>query len=363
MMRELNWNVIEGRFDRTEKAAQALRRPKSRISRAISKLEYEVGAQLIRRTTRKISPTSQGLEFFKAIGPLINGIQSEMTALRNSQDEMVGTLRVTAPQDLGQNIVTKIISKFIKILKVDSLTGSGSTAIAHLGYHTVTPADENNLVGDHLTSGTFPAAYYNFPATQGGGLKHYQTQTVDVSGEYTSVTFSNLPEGMYKWFIKGWKAVGCDAAASEGGTLQSSSAQGGPRMYLFDQNGNTISGNSRLKWDHLYYDGDYNSSDGNASYVYLDTGNGQDNLFVGEFYTAEPTVAYRNPCFGFHRGTAGGASYNRQRGAWSLQGFDTTSEYFHRVHGIQFRVDYLQLTYLYFLEAGLKIELYRYDET
>ena len=97
------------------KAAQALRRPKSRISRAISKLEYEVGAQLIRRTTRKISPTSQGLEFFKAISPFINGIQSEMTALRNSQDEMVGNLRVTAPQDLGQNIVTKIISKFIKI--------------------------------------------------------------------------------------------------------------------------------------------------------------------------------------------------------------------------------------------------------
>ena len=106
------------------KAAQALRRPKSRISRAISKLEYEVGAQLIRRTTRKISPTSQGLEFFKAISPLINGIQSEMTALRNSQDEMVGNLRVTAPQDLGQNIVTKIISKFIKIypgVKVETI--------------------------------------------------------------------------------------------------------------------------------------------------------------------------------------------------------------------------------------------------
>ena len=250
-----------------------------------------------------------------------------------------------------------------KYLKVDSLTGSGSTAIAHLGYHTVTPADENNLVGDHLTSGTFPAAYYNFPATQGGGLKHYQTQTVDVSGEYISVTFNNLPEGMYKWFMRGWKAVGWDAAASEGGTLQSSSPQGGPRMYLLDQNGNTINGNSRLKWDHLYYDGDYNSSDGNASYVYLDLGNGQDNLFVGEFYTAEPTVAYRNPCFGFQRGTAGGASYNRHRGAWSLSGFDTTSEYFHRVHGIKFQVDYIQITYFYFIEAGLSIDLYRYDET
>lgn len=250
-----------------------------------------------------------------------------------------------------------------KYLKVDSITGSGSTAIAHLGYHTFTPADENNLVGEHLTSGTFPAAYYNFPGTQGGGLKHYQTQTIDVSGEFTSVSFTNLPEGMYKWFMKGWNAYAYDQPVSQGGALQSSSAQGSPKMYLLDQNGSRIQGNSRVKWNSLYYDGDYDQGDGNASWVNLETGTGQNNLYVGEFYTAEPTVAYRNPCFGFQRGTAGGASYNRHRGAWSLQGFDLTSEYSSRVHGLEFEVQYLQLTHYYFIEAGLTIELYRYDET
>lgn len=250
-----------------------------------------------------------------------------------------------------------------KYLKVDSLTGSGSTAIAHLGYHTFTPADENNLVGDHLTSGTFPAAYYNFPATQGGGLKLYQTQTIDVSGEYTSISFTNLEEGMYKWFMKGWNAWAYDQPVSQGGILQSTSSQGSPRMYLLRQDGSRMTGSSLIKWDHLYYDGDYNGSDGNANWINIDTGNGQNNLYVGEFYTAQPTVAYRNPCFGFQRGTAGGAAYNRHRGYWSLAGFDTTSEYFERVHGLEFRVSYIQLTHYYFIEAGLTIELYKYDET
>ena len=250
-----------------------------------------------------------------------------------------------------------------KFLKVDSLTGSGSTAIAHLGYHTFTPADENNLVGEHLTSGTFPSAYYNFPATQGGGLKHYQTQTVDVSGEYISVSFTNLPEGMYKWFMKGWNAYPWDAAASAGGTSQGSSAQGSPRMYLLNQDGSRITDSSFIKWDSLYYDGDYNQSDSNASWINLETANGQHNLYVGEFYTAEPTVAFRNPCFGFQRGTAGGAAYNRHRGYWSLGGYNTTSSKFKRFHGLEFRVSYVQLTHYYFIQAGLTIELYKYDET
>ncbi len=94
------------------KAAKALNQPKSRISRAIARVENELGVELIRRTTRKVSLTSVGQDFYHTIYPLLSGVDEELIKVSSRQQEMSGVIRLTAPLDIGQSLLGKIISVF-----------------------------------------------------------------------------------------------------------------------------------------------------------------------------------------------------------------------------------------------------------
>lgn len=94
------------------KAARVLNQPKSRVSRAIARLENDLEIQLIRRTTRKTILTSSGQEFFQNVSPLLNSINNEIINISNQQQEMSGTIRITTSQVIGQTLLTKVISVF-----------------------------------------------------------------------------------------------------------------------------------------------------------------------------------------------------------------------------------------------------------
>lgn len=93
-------------------AAKILNYPKSRVSRAISRLENELGVQLIRRTTRKTSLTNSGKELFQNMSPLLKGLDAELTHVSNQHNDLSGIIRLTASQDIGQTLVTQSISAF-----------------------------------------------------------------------------------------------------------------------------------------------------------------------------------------------------------------------------------------------------------
>jgi len=86
-----------------------------------------------------------------------------------------------------------------QFLKVNSISGSGATAIGQLGYGTITGGDVTQLNGSDFTSGTVPTARLgDFGASAGGGLQLVQKQTA--SSTVSSITFSNIFEAnkMYK---------------------------------------------------------------------------------------------------------------------------------------------------------------------
>ena len=93
-------------------AAKALNFPKSRVSRAIARLENELGVQLIRRTTRKTSLTSSGQSFFQKISPLLKDLNNELITVSNQHNELSGVIRLTASQDIAQTVVAKAIVAF-----------------------------------------------------------------------------------------------------------------------------------------------------------------------------------------------------------------------------------------------------------
>jgi DNA-binding transcriptional LysR family regulator len=103
--------VQQGSFS---KAAQLLRMPVSTVSRAVSRLEGEVGARLLQRTTRALKLTSAGLAFYEScLGP-IQLIEDARRSLQGADSMATGTIRITASEDFGAHAVTPAIAGLMK---------------------------------------------------------------------------------------------------------------------------------------------------------------------------------------------------------------------------------------------------------
>jgi len=106
------------------KAARELGVPTSTISRAVARLEENVGVRLLHRTTRNLSVTSEGHAFHDRVAPLVASLRAATHSLENSGKEPEGLLRVTAPNDLGSAFLSDEIVRFAErypLLRVEVL--------------------------------------------------------------------------------------------------------------------------------------------------------------------------------------------------------------------------------------------------
>jgi DNA-binding transcriptional LysR family regulator len=99
-------------FGSFTKAAKNLNQPKSRVSRAIARLEEHLGVQLVRRTTRQTALTTAGREFYQRTHLLMQQLNEEVDQAANASTELAGKLRITAPEDLASTILPSIISNY-----------------------------------------------------------------------------------------------------------------------------------------------------------------------------------------------------------------------------------------------------------
>lgn len=96
------------------KAASLLNMPKSTVSMKISNLERTLSTTLIKRTTRKLSITSEGMAFYKKCLGGVEEINSAVEELQSLKGEPKGLLRITAPLDLGNSVLPAIVAEFSK---------------------------------------------------------------------------------------------------------------------------------------------------------------------------------------------------------------------------------------------------------
>ena len=96
-------------------AAKILNIPKSKISRHIVELESKLKVQLIYRTTRKFSLTSNGKILFESCRDQIVAIQNNLSNVVNQTTKLKGILRITAIEDMGLAALNSIIVEFRKI--------------------------------------------------------------------------------------------------------------------------------------------------------------------------------------------------------------------------------------------------------
>jgi DNA-binding transcriptional LysR family regulator len=62
-------------------AAAALGLPKSSVSRAVSRLEDDLGVRLLQRTTRKLSLTDAGRTYYEHCARIVSEIEDDFDAL------------------------------------------------------------------------------------------------------------------------------------------------------------------------------------------------------------------------------------------------------------------------------------------
>lgn len=90
--------VESGSFTR---AAAQLGVAKSAVSRRLSELEARLGAQLLARTTRKLTLTPTGADFFQRATSLLDAWEEAEAVARETQTTLSGKLRVAAPLSFG----------------------------------------------------------------------------------------------------------------------------------------------------------------------------------------------------------------------------------------------------------------------
>lgn len=94
-------------------AATALGLPKSTVSRKISELEARLGVRLLHRTTRKLSVTAAGASYYARSSRIIADLDEAETAISDMQRSLTGTLKITAPVELGMQYLGPMLADFL----------------------------------------------------------------------------------------------------------------------------------------------------------------------------------------------------------------------------------------------------------
>lgn len=93
-------------------AARELGIPKSSASRAIARLEGELRVQLLFRTTRRVSLSEAGTQLYDRVTPLLRSMRSALGEIPQREEAPSGTLKVTAPVDLGVLFLAEVVARY-----------------------------------------------------------------------------------------------------------------------------------------------------------------------------------------------------------------------------------------------------------
>ena len=94
-------------------AARAMGLSRSVVNKQVIALEQALGTQLLRRSTRQVTPTETGLAFYERCADIINQVDEAVAAVVELQETPRGTLRVNAPMSFGTLHLADVVGEFM----------------------------------------------------------------------------------------------------------------------------------------------------------------------------------------------------------------------------------------------------------
>lgn len=87
---------------------------KSAISKQVSSLEQRLGARLLDRTTRRVSPNEIGLAYYDRAARALAEAEEADAAAISMQSAPQGELRLSAPHTFGLRVLSPIVADFLE---------------------------------------------------------------------------------------------------------------------------------------------------------------------------------------------------------------------------------------------------------
>ncbi len=94
------------------KAARKLGIAKGTVSRAITRLEQVVGAELIHRTTHSVALSTAGTALYERTASHLAALDQAVGQLPERAEQPSGRLRLTAPRDFGALVLPQVMAEF-----------------------------------------------------------------------------------------------------------------------------------------------------------------------------------------------------------------------------------------------------------
>jgi DNA-binding transcriptional LysR family regulator len=96
-------------------AARAIPMSLTSVSRHISALEEQFGAQLLRRTTRNLAMTDEGRILYDRAKAILGEVDELGSALSAGRGKLSGRLRISAPNLLGRLAIAPLLPRFLAL--------------------------------------------------------------------------------------------------------------------------------------------------------------------------------------------------------------------------------------------------------
>ena len=113
-------------------AAQKLGVSSGQASKLVSRLEEELGVQLLHRTTRSVSPTEAGRAYFERIKSLLEEMDELDSTIRSASGAPRGRLVMSVPITFGTQVLAPLLAEFARAHPLIELDASFSDRLVNL---------------------------------------------------------------------------------------------------------------------------------------------------------------------------------------------------------------------------------------
>ncbi len=94
-------------------AAREMGLSRSVVNRSVRQLENELGAQLFHRSTRRVTPTENGIAFYRRCLQILSELDEAISAVTELQEKPTGDLRVNAPMSFGTLHLSDVVADYM----------------------------------------------------------------------------------------------------------------------------------------------------------------------------------------------------------------------------------------------------------
>jgi len=185
------------------RAADMLGLPRSSVSAAVQELEGRIGARLLHRTTRVVSPTQDGSAFYERCLRLIADVEEAENVFRQTTAPS-GRLRIDVPGRIGRLVIAPALPEFLDAYPgIDIDLGVTDRAVNLVEDSVdcvlrVGPLPDSGLIARSL--GDLPLINVASPAYL---RRHGMPQAPDDLGEHLAINYASPSSGR----IEAWEWV------------------------------------------------------------------------------------------------------------------------------------------------------------